>query len=200
MMKMMKMMKYAALLLPLIMAVGCESLEQEDAALPVVETLDATDITRSTVVLHGRTTGGLTNMLSRGVCFGLSEQVTYEDKCVSVVRGEGEFSAKTHELSPTTLYYMKAFAVMKNGEVVYGDLKTFTTSDFQLANLAIAPAEAITSTEATLKATILYRGDYPITECGFVYDTTEGVTLESESESVVRMKLDNIADDMSGRA
>ena len=79
MMKMMKMMKYAALLLPLIMAVGCESLEQEDAALPVVETLDATDITRSTVVLHGRTTGGVTNMLSRGVCFGLSEQVTYEE-------------------------------------------------------------------------------------------------------------------------
>lgn len=200
MMKMMKMIKYAALLLPLIMAVGCESLEQEDAALPVVETLDATDITRSTVVLHGRTTGGVTNMLSRGVCFGLSEQVTYEDKCVSVVRGEGEFSAKTHELSPTTQYYMKAFAVMKNGEVIYGDLKTFTTSDFQLANLAIAPAEAITSTEATLKATILYRGDYPIAECGFVYDTTEGVSLESESESVVRMKLDNITDDMSGRA
>ena len=188
------------LLLPILWVVGCDNFEQEESALPTVETLDATEITRSTVVLNGKTTGGVENMLSRGVCFGLSEQVNYEDKCVYVGRGEGHYSAKTHELSPVTMYYMKAFAVMKNGEVIYGDLKTFTTSDFQLANLEIAPAEQITSTEATLKATILYRGDYPISECGFVYDKVAGVSLDSESESVVRMKLDNIADDMSGRA
>ena len=188
------------LLLPIVFAASCDTHEQEESALPTVETLDATEITRSTVVLNGRTTGGVENMLSRGVCFGLSEQVSYEDKCISVGKGEGVFSAKTHELSPVTMYYMRAFAVMKNGEVVYGDLKTFTTSDFQLANLSIAPAEGITSTEATLKATILYRGDYPISECGFVYDTVAGVSLDSESDSVVRLKLDNIADDMSGRA
>lgn len=197
----MKKIQFVALcFLPLLFAAACETLDDAGDELPIVETLDATEITRSTAVLNGKTTGGIENMLSRGVCFGLSDQISYEDKCVSVVRGEGVYSSKTHELAPTTQYYMKAFAVMKNGTVVYGNLKTFTTSDFQLANIAIGEVTDITSTEASLQATILYRGDYPISECGFVYDKVSGVSLDSESPTLVAQKLDNITDQMSARA
>ena len=94
------------LLLPIVFAASCDTHEQEESALPTVETLDATEITRSTVVLNGRTTGGVENMLSRGVCFGLSEQISYEDKCISVGKGEGVFSAIA-KLSEQILFLSK---------------------------------------------------------------------------------------------
>ena len=175
--------------------VACVDTDEGTGGLPEVITLDATEITRSTAVLNGETRGGEDNMLTRGVCFSLSDQVSFEDQCVSVIRGSGKFSAKTNELDPVTKYYIRAFAVMKDGKIIYGDLKDFTTSNFQLATIAMLEPTDIRSTEVTLHASITDEGDYPITSCGFVYSLSPGAELDAEGSTAVT--LDNTASEMT---
>ena len=110
---------------------SCQT-EDELGGLPVVETLPVKIATSSTAVLRGSTTGGTLNMLCRGVCFSTSDVFTFRDSpCVSTDAGEGEFSVRTYELKPMTEYNMKAFAVMKDGTIVYGKEMKFSTTDFQ---------------------------------------------------------------------
>lgn len=177
-------LSFLYILLPLVIA-SCAELAESDNAKPTVVTLDATQITRSTAVLNGETTGGAASMLTRGVCFSESELVSFNDRCVAVSSGTGPFSVMTHELKPTTTYYIRAFAMMKDGGLVYGDLKEFTTSDFQLADMKMEEPGEILSREAVMNASILYSGDYPVNQYGFVYSTVPDVILESNGARTV---------------
>ena len=158
--------------------------EQEDT-LPVVETLPVTYATSSTAVLRGRTTGGTANMLCRGVCFSSSEVFSFQDSpCVSADAGEGEFEGRTYELIPMHEYYMKAFAVMKDGAIVYGDEMKFSTTDFQLPTVTAGEVTDIYATEATLNGALVEEGDYAVTGRGFIYTSDPSATLEIGSANV----------------
>ena len=122
-----------------------------------VTTLDARYATKSTVELCGATWGGVQDMLARGVCFSKGEDVGFSDGKVSVYPGEGEFSRVTHELEALTTYYIRAYAVMKDGTVHYGELKSFSTLDFTPAVIEIGGVTDILSMEATVNATIVSR-------------------------------------------
>lgn len=157
---------------------SCQT-EDELGGLPVVETLPVKIATSSTAVLRGSTTGGTLNMLCRGVCFSTSDVFTFRDSpCVSTDAGEGEFSVRTYELKPMTEYNMKAFAVMKDGTIVYGKEMKFSTTDFQLPTVEMGGVTDIYSTEATLNAVLVEAGDYGVTGRGFVYTTDASAVLE----------------------
>ena len=160
-----------------------------------VTTLDARYVTKSTVELCGATWGGVQNMLARGVCFSKDENVGFSDGKISVYPGEGEFSKVTHELEALTTYYMRAYAVMNDGAVHYGELKSFSTLDFTPAVIEIGEVTDILSMEATVNATIVSRGDYDITSCGFVY--SEDPSPEVGKDGCTAAYLDTVQDDMS---
>ena len=162
---------------------SCQQAEED--SLPTVETLPVVSATSSTAVLHGATSGGTKNMLCRGVCFSSSEVFSFGDSpCVSTDAGEGEFSLKTYELIPKHPYFMKAFAVMADGTVIYGKQMTFSTTDFQLPSVSMAGVTDIYASEATLNATLDDEGDYPVTGRGFVYTSSANATLEIGAEGV----------------
>lgn len=164
---------------------SCQT-EDELGGLPAVETLPVKIATSSTAVLRGATSGGTLNMLCRGVCFSTSDVFTFKDSpCVSTDAGEGEFAVRTYELKPMTEYNMKAFAVMKDGTVVYGKEMTFSTTDFQLPTVEIGEVTDIYSTEATLNGTLVEAGDYGVTGRGFVYTADASAVLEIGSEGVL---------------
>lgn len=153
--------------------------ETEDFSLPVVETLPVTVATSSTAVLRGSTRGGTANMLCRGVCFSSSEVFSFENSpCVSTDPGEGEFAIRTYELIPMHEYNMKAFAVMKDGTIVYGAEMKFSTTSFQLPTVAADEVTDIYATEATLNGHIVEEGDYLVTTKGFVYTSVASARLE----------------------
>ena len=142
-----------------ILAVSCQSGEELNGGVPKVETLPVEIAASSSAVLRGSTTGGTVGMLCRGVCFSTSEVFTFKDSpCVSTDAGEGEFAIRTYELKPMTEYNMKAFAVMKDGTVVYGKDMTFSTTDFQLPTVKIGEVSEIYSNEATFNATLVDAG------------------------------------------
>lgn len=189
---------YILSLFGLLLLAACTDSDEDNGSLPSVTTLDAGEITRSTAVLNGETGGAVGNMLVRGVCFSTSETVDFEDSKVSVLRGSGRFSVKTHELTPVTTYYMRAYAVMKDGTVRYGEMKSFTTSDFQLPSLEMLEPSDIRSKEFTLRARIVGEGDYPIESCGFVYAKSAGP--EVGGEGCTTLTLDIREPEMKGTA
>lgn len=164
---------------------ACQT-DGELGGLPVVETLPVQTATSSTAVLRGSTAGGTLNMLCRGVCFSTSDVFTFKDSpCVSTDAGEGEFAIRTYELKPMTEYNMKAFAVMKDGTIIYGEEMKFSTTDFQLPTVQMGEVTDIYSTEATLHGTLVEAGDYGVTGRGFVYTADASAVLEIGSAGVL---------------
>ena len=162
-----------------LMISSCKTEDGLDGGTPVVKTLPVTVATSSTAVLRGSTTGGTLNMLCRGVCFSISDVFSFKDSpCVSTDAGEGEFAVRTYELKPMTEYNMKAFAVMKDGTIIYGEEMKFSTTDFQLPTVEMGEVTDIYSTEATLNGTLVEEGDYGVTGRGFVYTADPSAVLE----------------------
>ncbi len=176
-----------------LFAVSCSELQMANSDTPTVTTLEATSVTRSTAVLCAETIGGVENMVSRGVCFSTSDRVEFGDPCVSVIKGSGKFSKVTHELEAVTKYYMRAFAVMKDGTVHYGEVKNFTTKDFSPAELGLPVTLNILSKEAQLQAEVTYEGDYHVSEYGFVYATTPDVMIDGTGvNKAIAVRKDNL--------
>ena len=169
-----------------ILASSCQTDDKLGGGMPVVETLPVNIATSSTAVLRGSTTGGTLNMLCRGVCFSTSDVFTFKDSpCVSTDAGEGEFALRTYELKPMTEYNMKAFAVMKDGTIIYGQEMKFSTTDFQLPTVEMGEVTDIYSTEATLHGPLVEAGDYGVTGRGFIYTADASAVLEIGSEGVI---------------
>lgn len=165
---------------------SCQTGEELNGGLPKVETLPVERVASSSAVLRGSTTGGTADMLCRGVCFSTSKVFSFKDSpCVSTDAGEGEFAIRTYELKPMTEYNMKAFAVMKDGTIVYGQDMAFSTTDFQLPTVEIGDVTDIYSNEATFNATLVDAGDFGVTGLGFVYTSDMAVVLEIGAEGVM---------------
>lgn len=167
------------------LVVSCNTGDISETGLPIVETLPVTVATSSTAVLRGSTSGGTANMLCRGVCFSKSNIYSFTDSHnVSVDAGEGIFEVKTYELDPMQKYNMKAFAVMKDGKIIYGEEMTFSTTDFMLPSVTIGPVTDIYANEATFNGTLADEGDYPVLSTGFVYTSNASAVLETGNEGV----------------
>ena len=169
-----------------LLAMSCQRGEELNGGLPKVETLPVERVASSSAVLRGSTTGGTADMLCRGVCFSTSKVFSFKDSpCVSTDAGEGEFAIRTYELKPMTEYNMKAFAVMKDGTIIYGQDMAFSTTDFQLPTVEIGDVTDIYSNEATFNATLVDAGDFGVTGRGFVYTSDMAALLEIGAEGVL---------------
>lgn len=165
---------------------SCAGAGPDENSLPRVTTLPVEVVTSSTAVLRGSTAGGTAGMVCRGVCFSSSEVFSFKDSpCISAEPGEGEFSARTYELIPMHTYNMKAFAVMKDGTIVYGEEKKFSTTDFQLPTVQALEVTEIYPTEATLNGKLIEEGDYAVTTKGFVYTSDKETVLELGQDKVM---------------
>ena len=169
-----------------LLAMSCQRGEELNGGLPKVETLPVERVASSSAVLRGSTTGGTADMLCRGVCFSTSKVFSFKDSpCVSTDAGEGEFAIRTYELKPMTEYNMKAFAVMKDGTIIYGQDMAFSTTDFQLPTVEIGDVTDIYSNEATFNATLVDAGDFGVTGLGFVYTSDMATVLEIGADGVM---------------
>ena len=96
------------------------------ASRPVVLTNDATSVPVDGAVLNGKVTsdGGKT-VTERGFCWG-TDAATPE--CIAVGNGMGSFSYTLSGLTPSTTYYVQAYATNSVGTAT-GEILTFTTPD-----------------------------------------------------------------------
>ncbi|MGY8910149.1 MAG: hypothetical protein ACKVIG_09850, partial [Flavobacteriales bacterium] len=101
--------------------------------IPILTTSDATSITKSTATLEGNITSNNGNVITeRGIIYS-STNTTPEIGETGVTKetngtGTGVFSETITNLTKTTAYYYRAYAINSEG-TGYGDVKNFTTLD-----------------------------------------------------------------------
>jgi Fibrobacter succinogenes major domain (Fib_succ_major). len=148
-------------------------------SIPAVETLAATDITTTSVTLHGNITyDGGSAITARGFYWGTA--VDNLSQMVSAESGAGEYSAELTGLTLGTYYYC-AFATNSTGAST-GEILSFTVAE--LPTVQTNAASSITATGATLSGNVTSDGGATVTSRGFLYGTnSSNLTQTAQSGS-----------------
>ena len=100
----------------------------EDISKPVVTTLDVNTFTATTATGRGKVTSdGGAPVTERGVCWSTSHNPSLYNHYNTSGTGTGEFSVNMTNLTPSTTYYVRAYATNIKG-TSYGEEKYFTTA------------------------------------------------------------------------
>ncbi|WKK60375.1 hypothetical protein [Sphingobacterium sp. BN32] len=131
------------------------------------------DVSKNGATLHGRVnTKNGSQLQEIGFLYGINSTLSNGIKLkISSSLDTGEFMLKIAELTPSTVYYYKAYATNKNG-VAYGDISSFTTERGYLPVSKTLDAEQIGRTFATVKGMVKDSGGYTIKRRGICYSST----------------------------
>lgn len=159
---------------------GCKKDEDTNITVSELTTLSATEITSTSAISGGNITDdGGAPVSARGVVWSKTENPdlsTNEGKTEDG-SGDGEYASHLTELSPGTMYYIKAFAINSKG-TSYGAQVTFTTS-VELAGITTMEPYDVTSVSAKSGGNVTEDGGSEILEKGIVWGTSENPNLEN---------------------
>jgi uncharacterized protein (TIGR02145 family) len=112
----------------LLLILAIYSCKKDNPGLPAISTATVTDIGFTTATSGGNITyDGGAPVVSRGVCWNTSGDPTIENENTIDGSGSGSFSSKITQLTPNTLYYLRAYATNSAG-TAYGNQISFITS------------------------------------------------------------------------
>ena len=145
--------------------------------MPVVVTLDVTDITATSAKAHGKVTdqGGST-VTERGICWGTEPSPTISGSHASSGTGIGEYTVEMTDLVPGTKYYVRAYAINAQG-MTYGGQEDFTTS----TTLPTVVTGNINGT--TVSGEVTSEGGATVTERGVCWSTSHQPTVDGSHGS-----------------
>jgi len=136
-------------------------------ALPVVQTSPISEITENSARSGGTViVAGISDILSRGVCWSILENPTTLDAHTSDGAGTGSYTSILQNLDPNTTYFVRAYAENSSG-IAYGNQRTFKTNqDINLPVVITANPENVTMTTADLGGDVTSEGTSQVTEKG----------------------------------
>ena len=138
--------------------------------LPVVLTLDMTDITSTTANGHGKVTDqGGSAVTERGICWSTRPSPTTSGSHANSSTGTGEYTVNISNLTPGMKYYVRAYATNSQG-TTYGEQKDFTTA----ATLPTVVTGDISGT--TAHGEVTNAGGAIVTERGICWGTSHNPT------------------------
>ena len=142
--------------------------------LPFVETMmDVFDIT-----VNSATSGGMVPsdegyvIIARGVCWAEHNQPTIDDYKTSDGDGAGHFISELTGLTPSTKYYVRAYATNENG-TSYGSTISFTTLSIEYPTVTTALVYGVTPNSANCGGNVTDDGDSEIIARGVCWSTDE---------------------------
>lgn len=107
---------------------SCSKEEEKKEVIDLKVTTNAVaNLTAFTATGGGKVTGSEL-IVKRGICWSKNAEPTTDDKVATDVDPVvGDFTLKMSDLEPSTGYYIRAFAVTRSGETVYGSTVNFST-------------------------------------------------------------------------
>lgn len=152
---------------------------------PTVQTAEATDITETSAILHGRIQAdGGSPVTSRGFYYSTRENPAEGGIRVAAQGNGADFAYELTGLSGGTTYYVCSFATNEIG-TTYGETITFTTAQPTTPpTLSVTTVSNIGETAATLTAEITHDGGLDITEKGFYYSSTNSSPTAADNQAV----------------
>jgi len=151
--------------------------------LPVLTTEEITEIYQNNAISGGNVTdnGGGT-LVSKGVCWKNSENPEITDSRTIEEGGSGSFISIIEDLTPNTLYYVRAYAKNKAG-IAYGNQVSFTTSEIDVPALSTAEITSIKQTSAVSGGNIISENGSPVTEKGVCWGPAPNPTILSNKQT-----------------
>jgi hypothetical protein len=151
-----------------------------NATTPTVSTAAISSITSSSAVSGGNVTStGGASVTARGVCWSTSQNPTIFNSHTTDGSGAGLFVSNLTGLSPSTIYYVRAYATNSQG-TAYGNQLYFTTSaNVTLPSVTTAAITNITSSSATSGGNVTSSGGATVTARGVCWSTNPNPTLSN---------------------
>jgi uncharacterized protein (TIGR02145 family) len=144
---------------------------------PVVATLPVTSVSFTTAVTGGAVTyEGGSPVANRGVCWNTSTGPTIANNKIIVTGGFGAFTCTIAQLTPNTLYYLRAWATSDAG-TGYGNQFTFTTKQSVPATITTAAITAVVQTRAVSGGNVSNENGGSVTARGICWSTTADPTI-----------------------
>jgi uncharacterized protein (TIGR02145 family) len=151
--------------------------------VPVVTTTDVTDVTQTTAYSGGIVTSdGDASVTARGVCWNIAANPDISNTITSDSTGTGSFTSHLTELTPNTLYYVRAYATNSEG-TAYGNQVSFTTPEESVPTVITSGVKSITLTTATGGGIIPSDGGVAVTVRGTCWNTTGTPTIADNHTS-----------------
>jgi hypothetical protein len=139
--------------------------------MPTVTTTAISVITVSTARSGGNITDdGGAMITDRGICFSTSPNPTTSNSIVTNGTGTGSFFCNMSGLSPSTNYYVRAYATNSAGTAYGGELSFTTTTGIP------SPPAGVSAASGNSQATISWNSVSDATAYNIYWSTTTGVT------------------------
>ncbi|WP_333696710.1 hypothetical protein [Flavobacterium sp.] len=150
------------------------------ATIPILSsTKEVTNITQTTAVSGGVISNdGAAAITSKGVCWNTSANPTINNSRTNDGTGISTFNSNLTNLTPSTTYYVRAYATNSVG-TAYGNQITFTTASLTLPTIQTNSITSITQTTATGGGNVTNNGGANVTSRGVCWSTTPNPTLSN---------------------
>ncbi|MCQ2304516.1 MAG: hypothetical protein MJZ97_05955 [Bacteroidales bacterium] len=179
-------------MLPLLF-VGCK--KKEDGKLTVT-TKPIAEIGANSAKSGGNVTAtGNATVGTCGVCWSESPSPTTNDYFTTDIIGLGEYISVMNNLKASTKYYVRAYATLSSGVLMYGEEMDFTTLSDGGGNgggngggdgtLSVLTNDAtqITASSAVCGGNVTINGEVTVTVKGVCFGTSHTPTLENQHTS-----------------
>ena len=136
----------------------------------------ATNITASSATCTATISGdGGSTITGRGVCWSTSQYPTSSGSHTAVGTGTGSFTASISSLSPSTTYYVRAYATNGTG-THYSNQISFTTNN-GMPTVTTGTISNITANSAVCSGNVTSDGGFPVTAKGICWSTAQYPTI-----------------------
>ena len=148
--------------------------------IPIVETVTVTNIEATSAICGGNVIiEGNSPVTARGVVWNTSPNPSLSSNEGFTVdgSGSGEFISQLTDLSPSTPYYVRAYATNSNG-TGYGEQKSFTTAEqLFVPTVTTDQITDIMQNSATGGGNVTDSGGSTVTERGICFSTNPNPTI-----------------------
>lgn len=146
--------------------------------LPSVTTGSVSNITYNSAVCTGNvTTDGGSSITARGICWSTTQNPTITGNHSTAAGTTGSFSSSLTGLSPSTTYYVRAYATNSNG-TSYGSQISFTTLS-GIPTITTKTVTDITCYSAQSGGMVLNSGNSAVTQYGICWSTSHNPTTSN---------------------
>lgn len=161
----------------LIIAPNCSNDADEVAtSLPKITTKAVSNITFSSIGCGAQIiSDGGSPITAKGLVYGTSNNPTLNDFVVSAGSGMGNFDLTITNLTPTTTYFIRAFATNSSG-TVYGSQVTVITVSSNVPLVTTGAVSEINNTSAVIAGEVVTAYSTVLTK-GIVYSTNPNPTI-----------------------
>jgi uncharacterized protein (TIGR02145 family) len=163
--------------LVLIFLILLYSCTKGDLSVPVVTTLNVSEVTYTTALSGGKINlAEVQSLIASGICWDTSSSPSIQSCKTSISGGFGVYTCNLTKLSPNTLYFVRAYAVNSAG-IGYGDEISFTTDNIELPTLVTNAVTSVSLTTAKIGGSILKDNGGYVNERGVCWSMSQSPTI-----------------------